>query len=165
MVFIDGANLFWACKQCCFKIDVAKLADKLAEGKLLVGRHYYNSIPQNPSQKEIGFFCALMHQGFKVVTKTLKRRSEPSGNMYDVEKGVDVAVVTDMLKLAIENAYDIAILVSGDGDYVDAVKEIENRGKRVEVASFEQCVSPELRRIANRFIPLDDIKDEIKRKI
>jgi len=165
MVFVDGSNLFWACKQCCFKIDILKLVDKLSEGKMVVGRHYYNSIPENPSQKQIGFYCALTHQGFKVITKTLKPRWQPSGEIIFVEKGVDVAVTTDMLHLAIENVYDIAILVSGDGDYVDAVKYIEkSRGKRVEIASFEKCVSDELRRIADRFISLDSIKGEIERR-
>jgi len=33
------------------------------------------------------------------------------------EKGVDVAIATDMIKLAWEDAYDWAVLVSSDRDF------------------------------------------------
>lgn len=48
-----------------------------------------------------------------------------------IEKGVDTAIVTDMLGLAWEGAYDIAILVSSDGDFVPAVEHIQRKGLRI----------------------------------
>jgi hypothetical protein len=47
------------------------------------------------------------------------------------EKGVDAALVTDLLSLAWQRAYDVAILVSGDADYVPAVEYVQSRGLKV----------------------------------
>src|SRR5205823_992680 len=44
------------------------------------------------------------------------------------EKGVDAAIVTDMLSLAWQNAYDVAVLVSSDADFVPAVERIQTQG-------------------------------------
>lgn len=47
------------------------------------------------------------------------------------EKGVDAALVTDLLSLAWQRAYDVAILVSGDADYVPAVEYVQSQGLKV----------------------------------
>lgn len=54
---------------------------------------------------------------------------------YGPEKAVDVNLATDLLTLS--DIYDIAIIVSGDQDYVPAVQEIKNRGKKVVNIAFE----------------------------
>ncbi len=40
------------------------------------------------------------------------------------EKGIDVRLCLDLIRLAIENRYDLAIVVSGDSDIDEAVKEV-----------------------------------------
>ncbi len=52
---------------------------------------------------------------------------EPRNGNF-VEKGTDVQIATDMLRRAYVNAYDTAILVSGDSDLVPAVEG----GKKLE---------------------------------
>ena len=52
------------------------------------------------------------------------------------EKGVDTAIVTDMIRLAWEEAYDIAVLVSSDADMVPAVEFLDLRGRKVIQAGF-----------------------------
>ncbi len=47
------------------------------------------------------------------------------------EKGVDAAIVTDMLSLAWQEAYDVAVLVTSDADFVPAVERIQERGLKV----------------------------------
>ena len=74
-----------------------------------------------------------------------KQRGETS-----VEKGVDIMMATDLLKLAWEDSYDVAILVSGDGDFAYAVKTVKDLGKHVEVAAFESNLSWELANIADK---------------
>lgn len=53
-----------------------------------------------------------------------------------VEKGVDALIVTDMIRLAWEDAYDVAILASSDRDLIPCVKFLENKGKKVIHAGF-----------------------------
>ena len=51
------------------------------------------------------------------------------------EKGVDIKLATDLITL--HSVYDIAIIVSGDGDYIPAVTAIKNRGKQVLIVDFK----------------------------
>jgi len=53
-----------------------------------------------------------------------------------VEKGVDVAIATDMIRLAWEESYDYAVLVSSDADYVPAVEFLTSKGRRVIHVGF-----------------------------
>ena len=53
-----------------------------------------------------------------------------------VEKGVDSAIVTDMVKFAWEGALDIAILVSSDRDFIPAVHLLLAKGFKVINAHF-----------------------------
>jgi hypothetical protein len=52
------------------------------------------------------------------------------------EKGVDAALVTDLLSLAWQNAYDVAVLVSGDSDYIPAVEYVQGKGLKVINATW-----------------------------
>ena len=52
------------------------------------------------------------------------------------EKGVDTAIATDMIKLAWADAYDIAVLVTSDADFIPAVEFLDQKGKRVIQAGF-----------------------------
>lgn len=48
-----------------------------------------------------------------------------------VEKGVDTTLVTDMIRLAWEDAYDVAVLVTSDRDFIPAVEFLNKKGRRV----------------------------------
>jgi len=53
-----------------------------------------------------------------------------------VEKGVDTAIVTDMIRLAWEDAYNVAVVVSSDRDLVPAVEFLDAKGRKVIQAGF-----------------------------
>jgi uncharacterized LabA/DUF88 family protein len=47
------------------------------------------------------------------------------------EKGVDAAIVTDLLSLAWQGAYDMAVLVTSDADFVPAIDHVQQKGLKV----------------------------------
>jgi len=161
MVFIDGSNLFWSCKRHpvdpTFRLDIIKLIEKLVRDRFLVRPYYYSAIGVPPSVGQVKFHHKLSYSGITVVTRPLRRR----GATW-TEKGVDVALVTDLLAMAYRNVYDVAIIVSGDKDFEGAIDEVKRLGKRVEVACFNHVISEDLKMKADRFIPLDDLGDDIK---
>lgn len=53
-----------------------------------------------------------------------------------VEKGVDTLIVTDLVRMAIGNSYDAAVLASSDADMVPAVEFIQSLGKKIIQAGF-----------------------------
>jgi len=170
MIFIDGSNVHWGIKgynkenKTNLKIDYAKLISLLLKSRTLVRVIYYCSKPIPPGRtSQIKFFDYLRSLGIQVIEKPLKTRYDPATNSTRyVEKGVDVALATDLIGMAWENAYDVAVIVSGDADYVGAVTKVMSKGKNVEVASFRKCLSKELKDAALTKIILDDYVPQIK---
>jgi uncharacterized LabA/DUF88 family protein len=83
----------------------------------------------------------------------------------EFQKGVDVALVTELLRMAREGVYDTAVVISGDNDYKNAVDCVKSMGKRVEVASFKEALGRDLKEVADKLIYIDNIFDKIKRTI
>lgn len=54
---------------------------------------------------------------------------------YYVEKQTDVRIAVDLVSMAYRDSYDVAYLLSADGDFVPAVAEARRIGKRVFAAS------------------------------
>ena len=52
------------------------------------------------------------------------------------EKGVDTLIATDMIRLAWENAYDLAVVASLDSDLVPAVEFLNLKGRKVVQSGF-----------------------------
>ncbi|MFH1290559.1 MAG: NYN domain-containing protein, partial [Nanoarchaeota archaeon] len=65
-----------------------------------------------------------------------------------------------MVKLAYNKAYDTAILVSSDGDFVPAILAVKEIGKKVENIGFETKFSYHLKQECDRFRKL--IKKEVE---
>ena len=52
------------------------------------------------------------------------------------EKETDINIATHMIAKGFQNAYDIAILVSGDTDFANVIKVLHDLGKTVVIAHF-----------------------------
>ncbi len=50
---------------------------------------------------------------------------------HSPEKGVDTAIVTDMLALAWEDAYDVGVLISSDADFIPGVELVQSKGYKI----------------------------------
>lgn len=62
-------------------------------------------------------------------------------NTYTTEeKETDINLATHMLAKGFQNAYDIAVLVSGDTDYIKVVETLHNIGKTVVIAHFKHQI-------------------------
>jgi len=170
MIFIDGSNLHWGIKgynkenKINLKIDYRKLISLLLKNRTLIRVMYYCSKPVPPGRSsQIKFLDYLRSLDIQVIEKPLKTRYDPKTNSTRyVEKGVDVALATDLIGMAWEDAYDVAVIVSGDADYAGAVKKVMGKGRNVEVASFRKCLSRELKNAALTKIILDDYIPQIK---
>jgi len=63
------------------------------------------------------------------------------------EKGIDVAIVVDMIKLCLmDGKCDACLLISGDADFVPALSLVKERGKEVLTSMTPLGYSSELRR-------------------
>ncbi len=162
MIFIDGNWLYQSQRELSdAKVDYEKLPYVLTQ-KLrnqlkgldvdMVRIHLFGSIPVNvdsQDQKNVD-----MQQGFYDM---LKRRFHYEIEVYPIdfagrrfsrndrdfvdsfepkEKCVDIALASSALYYAtVPGAYDVAIFVIGDGDYIPAIQRIRRLGKRVMICS------------------------------
>lgn len=170
MVFFDGANLYHAQNHYAekvglrkYRISHRKLLEKIVGDRNLIRATFYGSrkVPDDPSQTS--FFDILRGDDILVRTFDLKKRYDPeTGIDREFEKGVDVALVTDMLNLALKQKIGTAVLVSGDSDYISAVNIIVSEGVNVEVAAFQCTLSPDWIEQQVKIIRIDDFADEVK---
>lgn len=160
MIFIDGRNLFYSARDYGdegVEIDILELRKQLSDEQELIRGYWYDSVRPDSSDARQRFFDFLRTNGFRVVT------SESKGSDGDYEeKGSDIKLASEMLHLAHLDAYDTAILVSGDGDFSGAVRKVQDIGKVVNVASFEEYLSNDLNKASDTTIELDDLVSQIR---
>ena len=162
MIFVDGSNLWWGLKYYNeqhtpqVQLNYQKLLNVLLDNRYLVRAYYYHSHPVPIPERQQRFLDYVHASGFEMVGKPLKLRGQRS-----VEKGVDVALATDLLGFAWENAFDVGVVVSGDSDLDGAVQKVRSKGRRVEIVSFEQSLSPDLHK-SDKLTILDNIIDLVK---
>ena len=70
-----------------------------------------------------------------------------------VEKRVDVSIAVDMVTMAYKREYDVAYLLSADGDYVPAVEAVKSEDRKV-FAAFP-AIGRELEKVVDTSIPLN----------
>ena len=161
MVYIDGSNLYHSLRNFCGRLDLefAKFSSKLVGDRTLVRSYYYNApVDQTKEPDRYGsqqrFFQALRSVPYlELRLGRLIYQNWPAVPPY--EKGVDIKLATDMLTHGQNRNFDVAILVSGDNDFEDALQAIKNLGHHVEVALFGARTSQRLRDMADRVIELD----------
>ena len=80
-------------------------------------------------RRDRNLYHDLMHAGIEPKYLPISQQ--------DKEKGVDIAMAVDALQVGLDGKLDIAILVTGDGDFVPLVRTLNKQGIRVLAAFFE----------------------------
>lgn len=80
-----------------------------------------------------------------------------------IEKGVDTAIVTDMIRLAWEDAHDVGVLVSSDRDLVPAVAFLDAKGRKTIQAGFPP-VGVDLATTCWSSYDLFPLREQVRRK-
>ena len=152
--FIDARNIMGGCREHQrnnpnYAFGYKEIVDYLKQDYHVIRGYYYDGAPHQ-SQRTAGkaqFFDFLRKQGI-----TLRLKEIDFTQAHPSQKGVDIFLTTDMISLAYEDAYDTAILLSGDGDYVALVELVKSKGKRVIVLSFQNCIARSLREVADNVV-------------
>ncbi len=164
-LFIDGSNLYAAAKSLGFDIDYKLLrAEFMRRGKLLRA-FYYTALLENDEYSPIRPLVDwLNYNGFSMVTKPAKEYTDSQGRRK-VKGNMDIELAVDAMELA--PRVDHIVLFSGDGDFRPLVESLQRSGVRVSVVSTIRSqppmISDDLRRQADNFIELEDLKEVIGR--
>lgn len=143
VAFIDGQNLFHAAKKAFGytfpNYDPGKLAQVVAarQGWTLTQVRFYTGVPSAQDDAFWNHFwnaklAALGTRHVVTVGRPLRYRNEtitlPDGSqvtsLVGHEKGIDIRIALDAVRLAIDGAYDVALLFSQDQDLAEVAREV-----------------------------------------
>lgn len=149
LIFIDGQNFYRSLLRHddTLVVDYDRLALWITQAvggpaASFGGAYYYVGVsPGAPAPVE-SFLKGLEGRTGYFVRR--ERRVRRSGRCpacgaeyeYTTEKRVDTRLVADLIHFAANGAYDAAVLVSGDDDFVPAVEAVNALGKQVWVATL-----------------------------
>lgn len=172
--FVDGQNLFYAAKEAFGyshpNYDVNALSHSLAKarGWNLVQVRFYTGIPDvgdDPDKNHFwsGKLAVMGKEGVEVFTRPLRYRNRrvrlPNNATHTFlageEKGIDVRIALDVIRLARLKQYDVALIFSQDQDLSEVAEEIRvlarEQDRWIKVASaFPSSPTSRNRRGINR---------------
>jgi uncharacterized LabA/DUF88 family protein len=162
-VFIDGSNFHASTKALNFDVDFEKLLRVLRESGHLVRAYYYTALPDNNTEyspiKRIADW--LDYNGYTVVSKPWRDFTNSETGQRRIKGNMDMELALDMIKLA--NHVEHVVLFSGDGDFCRLLHEVQAKGVSVTVISSNKLVADTLRRQADDFIEINQIRHLIER--
>lgn len=158
VAFVDGQNLFHMAKLAFGRrvpdYDPVRLADSVCRRKswLRAGTYFYTGIPDSEQAPYWHRFWVeklvrMRRSGVVTFQRPLAYRTHwvRSGHgdwiasRVGQEKGVDVRMALDVVRLAREDAFDVAILFTQDQDFAEVAIEVRSiarsRGVWMKVAS------------------------------
>lgn len=164
-LFIDGSNLYAAAKALGFDIDYRLLRQEFMRRGKLLRAFYYTALLENEEYSPIRPLVDwLNYNGFSMVTKPAKEYTDSMGRRK-VKGNMDIELTVNAMELAPH--LDHIVLFSGDGDFRPLVEALQRQGVRVSVVSTIRSnppmISDELRRQADNFIELMELKDVLGR--
>jgi len=175
MVFIDGGYLRkWLSDEC--EIDIKKfdinayIVDKVQEIAygpriyLIVRTYFYDGIAEH-TEKEYNEqltyhkYIQNKYANFEVRQGKLVRKSQGGFR----QKGVDTLLAIDMIDKANSNQFDVAIVLAGDLDHLEAIRTVKNKGKEVFGLLDAKTSAEDLRHAFDVKFPLK--KDEMSKYV
>ncbi len=148
--FIDGQNLYFSVKRIFGytfpNYDPLRLAHAVAgltPGRQLEQVHFYTGTPKpEHSQRWHQFWRAkiraMTDSGVRVVTRTLLY----GPGSIPREKGIDLRLALDLLRLARQGKFDAALIFSQDSDLAEAVQEIHGLRREMHRWLVVDCAYP-----------------------
>jgi uncharacterized LabA/DUF88 family protein len=148
-IFFDGQNFYRSLLRYDEKLRVdydrlaAWITQKIGgEDAIFGGAYYYVGVSTGAPQQVEAFLEGLeLRPGYFVKREPRVRRTGLCPNCggdyeYTTEKRVDTRLVADLIHYAAHGAYDAAVLISGDDDFVPAAEAVNALGKQVWVATW-----------------------------
>jgi uncharacterized LabA/DUF88 family protein len=169
IVFVDNSNIFHGQRNAGWPIDWRKLQAYMAREGEIWQTFFFASVTEPPKYEQTEFYKFIKNemrfevQLFKLGSKYYQCPNCGAARWVRVEKGVDVALATKLLTLANERAYDTAVLVGADRDFLGTIQAVKDRGLRVEIYAWRGSISDEMCAASSApVVYLNDIRQEIE---
>lgn len=159
-IFIDAANIFYSTRTLGWKLDYEKFLNYWKKNGKITGAYFYTAIISSRA-KQLKFYSALRSIGYEVITRELKIIKDKKNKIIVHKGNFDVKLAIDIVLKAKE--FNIAVLASGDSDFEPVVDYLRKLHKKVIVVSSRGHIARELIKSASIYLPLEKIKEEVKK--
>lgn len=149
VVFVDGQNLFYSAKE-AFGCEYPNYdPNLLGQGICLMKKwifketHFYTGVPDRRDDAFWNHFwvakmAVMGTRGVYTFSRRLHYRNQtvilPDGKATTIlvgqEKGIDIRIALDVVRLARDNQYDVAIIFSQDQDLSEVADEVKYLSKQ-----------------------------------
>jgi uncharacterized LabA/DUF88 family protein len=178
IVFIDGSNFYFRLKDLAIQLggkislldfNFSGFSQSLVGPNNLIEARYYigalkrqldNEKSERMYADQQKLLAKLDRQHIKIILGQLIQHPDKTFH----EKGVDVRLAVEMIRLARSDSYDTAYLLSSDTDLVAAIEEVRSFNKKVVYVGVANGQSFGLTKAANNtvLLRLEDIKPFLK---
>ena len=160
VIFVDNSNIFKGFQKYNIKADYEKLKQIITKGRNLQNIFLYEGAvyPMSPEKKR--WYKDLRNKSNYEIRVSFDKIAAQNA----FEKKIDIQIAIDIISLAYENAYDTAILVSGDGDFLPVAKKVKELKKRIEIWAFNYSLANVFKEEldSESIFFIDDILDSIQ---
>lgn len=167
IIFIDGNNFYHRLKYLTansknislLSFDFIEFCKWLCKNNEMIEIRYYigavrrqkdNAKSETMYANQQRLFFKLQRYNVKIIQGQLIQHRDKSYH----EKGVDVRLAVEMIRLARQNKYDIAYLLSSDTDLVPAVEEVLSLNKKVKYVGAAENQSFGLSKVTKNYLIL-----------
>lgn len=137
------------------QIDLGKLARVLSSGRELLRSYYYYCMPfqsthPTPYEKELYIKKQkYIHALSKIPRLELRQGRlakfpDGHGGFEFKQKRIDVMMASDLIRLSATGKINEAVLITGDSDFVPAIKEAKDLGVVVKLYYSPNAINAEL---------------------
>ena len=146
-IFVDGGGFRYVRKEVSEKLgknlDFEKFCQKVCGERQFIRAYYCDAVPSqqkepNAYRESIKHLDSLEQTPYVETSRSVLMY--PPGESKPRQAGVDMRVAMYMVKLAYNNAYDVAVLVCGDSDFKDVIKTVKDMGKHVEYLCYPKVM-------------------------
>ncbi|GLV48303.1 NYN domain-containing protein [Thermus sp. LT1-2-5] len=154
-VFVDTQNLYHSARDYYERnVNFESLLRYAVGGRRLVRATAY-VVEKEGDTSAWPFIYKLSTIGYRVRRMYLTVKEVGEGGKPIYEGNWDMGIAADMVRLM--PYLDVVVLGSGDGDFVEILEVLMERGIRVEVIAFRETTSQKLIDAVDRFVHLPDI--------
>ena len=156
-VFVDTQNLYHSARDYYERTVNFESLLRHAAGDREVLRAVSYVVEREGDTSAWPFIYKLSTLGYKVRRMTLQVHHTTETGKTIWEGNWDMGICADIVRLA--EHLDVIVLGSGDGDFLDIIEVMMDRGKRVEVIAFKETTAQKLIDGVDKFTHLPDIEN------
>ncbi len=162
-IIIDGPNAKASANAAGFQVDYKKLLDFYSQEFDVFRAMYFTALPPRAVEAPIHKLTDwLGYNGYNVISKETKEYEQLDGSVK-TKGNMDVEITVHTLELS-KHVHEL-IFFTGDGDFRFLLETVQRSGLRATVIAARGVVSDDLRKQADRYVDLADMRNKFDQNL